>query len=499
MSATTLHLGDCLEVLRALPPCSVDAVVTDPPYHLTDPRDPRRGYPERDGAAWTPEGRERAQAKGGFMGMAWDGGDIAFRPATWAEVLRVLKPGGYLLAFGGTRAYHRMACAVEDAGFAITDCLMWLYGQGFPKSHDISKALDAAAGAEREVVGVYIPPSGKEWRLTREARRDNEGVFNGLPMRDLAITAPATPAAQEWRGYGTALKPAYEPIVLAQKPRDGTYAANVQAWGVGGLNIDGCRIAYLSEDDRASATPQGRATSKPSAAIGATPDAGRGLGRVEFARPEQKGRWPANVLLDEDAAALLDEQSGERKGGGTISGDHEYADIGYRGNLTRRTPFPGYEDSGGASRFFYVAKVSRAERDFGCDDLPAASAGEATMREDGTAGLDSPRAGAGRTGGARNIHPTLKPVALMRWLVRLVTPPGGTCLDPFMGSGTTGIACALEGFAFVGVEREAQYLAIAERRIAAWRELDPAMTVPPPRRQEVAAGASRPSLFDLLP
>lgn len=360
--------GDCLEVLRAIDAHSIDATVTDPPYGLS------------------------------FMGKAWDY-DVP-RVDVWREVLRVLKPGGHLLSFFGSRTYHRGVVQIEDAGFEIRDSLMWLYGTGFPKS------------------------------LTANT---------GMP-----------------EGQGTALKPAHEPIVLARKPLVGTVAANVQAHGTGGLNIDGCRIEGVPRDP-GFVNPSERSDDW-------------GMQRPGLVGREQpSGRWPANVCLDEGAAAMLDEQSGTLKSGtGAVI---RAAGAGYKPNALGResraigTPNVEYGDSGGASRFFYCAKASRSERDRGCEHLPPKSGGEATDREDGSIGTENPRTGAGRTGGARNFHPTVKPIALMRWLVRLVTPPGGTVLDPFTGSGTTGIAALEEGFSFIGIERDAEYLAIAEARL----------------------------------
>lgn len=366
-NAAALVCGDCREVLSALPPDSVDACVTDPPYEL------------------------------GFMGKGWDKAGVAFDPATWKAVLRVLKPGAHLLAFGGTRTYHRMACAVEDAGFEIRDSLHWFYGTGFPKSLNLGE------------------------------------------------------------GRGTALKPAHEPIVLARKPLVGTVAANVEKYGTGALNIDGCRIA----------TPDGKPAYEykngpggNTFSVGAPPDGSR----TEPVVGNDAGRWPANVLLDEDAAAELDAQSGTLTSGSHAAGVRK--GMGFHGAEGDGGPaIVGSE--GGASRFFYIAKPSRKERDLGCDHLPAKSGGEATDREEGSAGVDNPRAGAGRTGGARNYHPTVKPVELMRYLVKLITPPGGLVLDPFLGSGTTGMAAVLEGREFYGIELTAEYMPIAESRIKA--------------------------------
>lgn len=351
--ASVFH-GSCLDVLPTLATASVDSIVTDPPYELA------------------------------FMGKRWDSTGIAFNVDVWLECLRVLKPGGHLLAFGGSRTWHRLAVAIEDAGFEIRDSIAWLYGSGFPKSMDISKAIDKAAGAEREVVGTkVVSPKGVAAAETRSATA--AGSFGG-EWKLVDVTAPATPEAKRWQGWGTALKPAFEPVVVARKPLIGTVAANVLEYGTGGLNIDGTRIG------------------------------GDG------------GRWPANVMLDEYTAALVDEQAE-------------------------------------ASRFFYVAKANKRDRNEGLDELPDTSAGAMVERTEGTAGMNSPRAGAGRTSGAKNFHPTVKPTDLMRQLVRLVTPPGGTVLDPFTGSGSTGKAALLEGFRFVGIELTEDYLPIIEGRL----------------------------------
>ena len=380
-----LHHGDCLDVLRSLPDASVDSIVTDPPYGL------------------------------GFMGREWD----ALPPGLpWAqECLRVLKPGGHLLAFGGTRTWHRLAVAVEDAGFEVRDSIAWMYGSGFPKSLDVSKSIDKAAGAEREVVGKADRKSGPGRHMTALAGGYGESVTPD-------ITAPATPDAERWQGWGTALKPAFEPIVVARKPLAGTVAANVLAHGTGALNIDGCRVG----DE--VLTPVVRGVSKLGTFEGAD-------GNVTA---ERTGRWPANVILDESQAAELDKQSaGTRASLPARSGPAGTGGDVY-GGLTRPEAH-NYDDSGGASRFFYVAKADAAER----------------VRIDGIA------------------HPTVKPLALMRWLVRLVTPPGGTVLEPFAGSGTTVEACLLENFRCIAIERETDYLPLVVQRIN--RRRDPVAAV----------------------
>jgi site-specific DNA-methyltransferase (adenine-specific) len=408
-----IHAGDLFDVLPTLEANSIDACVTDPPYGI--------GFMGREWDTFTPSAIREPQPcapiesanpnlRGRTRSPAVSASQIAYDRSVrgqrefqawserWArEVYRVLKPGGHLVVCGAPRSFHRMASGVEDAGFEIRDCLSWLYGQGFPKS---------------------------------------------LNLGD---------------GRGTALKPGWEPCVLARKPLDGTVAANVLKHGTGALNINACRIQGVT-----------REWDKPRGGIWNGGD--REQGRGDELHHTDAGRWPANVVLDEDAAAMLDEQSGETKSsGGRIGNLRGIGADGIYGRYASNAEAgdPGFGDVGGASRFFYVAKPSREERDYGCADLAPQSGGEATDREDGSAGLQSPRAGAGRTGGARNGHPTVKPVALMRWLIRLVTPPEGTVLDPFCGSGTTGMACRYEQRKFVGVEREPAYLAIAERRIAA--------------------------------
>ena len=400
---STLHLGDCRAVMGSLPACSVDAIVTDPPYEL------------------------------GFMSRKWDSSGIAYDVEVWRQALRVLKPGGHLIAFGGTRTYHRMACAIEDAGFEIRDCVQWWYATGFPKSLDVSKAIDAHLGATREVVG------------TRDVSRimSGSGDMVGGIVRSgtVTVTAAATAAV----GLGTALKPAVEPAVLARKPLGGTVAECVMAHGTGALNIDGCRIGWASEEDKAAEAAAAQRVSHTSwseqspSTFTRSGDLDASVNR--YVASSQQGRWPANLIVDEHVAAVLDAQYG-------------------------------------ASRFFYVPKPDGTERDAGLDDMPRATGGEATGRKDGSAGLNSPRAGACAGGGRRNTHPTVKPIDLMRYLCRLVTPRGGVVLDPFVGSGTTGCAAALEGFGFVGIDLEPQHIEIARRRIAWWsaRSLAPQTT-----------------------
>lgn len=366
-------------------------------------------------------------ASKGFMGKEWDGSKIAFDVGLWAELLRVAKPGVHLLAFGGTRLWHRMAVAIEDAGWEIRDSLMWLYGSGFPKSLDIAKAIDKDEG---------------HWR----------GRAGGVLSQN-------TLDAQRWSGWGTALKPAWEPIILARKPLIGTVAANVLEHGTGGLNIDGCRVG----DD-----PAGWGGGAAGRNSGSEWRDQSGLGKQGAPRPVV-GRFPANLILDEEAGAVLDAEAGDRPGQQARSTGVKTGNVVFGAMQGRSGPEPR-QDSGGPSRFFYCAKASVTDREEGLEHLPKSALGEMVEREPESAGTESPRAGAGRKAAGRaNIHPTVKPTELMRYLCRLITPPGGTILDPFCGSGSTGKAAALEGFRFYGIDMDPKYAEIARARIA-WAE-----------------------------
>ena len=510
-----LFLGDCVEVMAAMPAESVDAVVCDPPYGLEfmgkewdSFGGQRTGMTDETRAKQRASGEWWAKNYGGYLSGVPAATTPAQRSAfaawceTWArEALRVLKPGGHLLAFGGTRTFHRLTCGIEDAGFEVRDCLSYLYGSGFPKSLDVSKAIDRkrddrddvlAVTAEiarlRDAVGMtnrdldavfgfagmaghwtsvksqpaiptveqwaalremLDPPAWVEaevWRLNGrkgepgEAWHDREVVGRGrsaIANKDegprhtvgasraveFDLTAPATEAAQAWQGWGTALKPGWEPCVVARKPLAGTVAENVQAHGTGALNVDGCRIA--------GTVPQ------VTQGVNTNGNGYRVAREAQPSNPHNAGRWPANVALDEAAAAMLDAQSGEtsynppaewkssaeRDSGAFLSGVNH--DAG--------TVRSGFGDRGGASRFYYTAKASRADRN---------------------------------TSGATNTHPTVKPTDLMRWLVRLVTPPGGVVLDPFAGSGSTLVAARAEGFRAIGIEREQEYADIIAARLS---------------------------------
>jgi hypothetical protein len=349
---------------------------------------------------------------------------------------------------------------------------MWLYGSGFPKSLDVSKAIDKAAGAERDVVG-YDASRARPNRLYEGGALGNIGGTGKRSDRTdngATLTAPATDEAQRWAGWGTALKPGHEPIVVARKPLVGTVERNVREHGTGALNIAATRIEYLSEQDRSSAIPQGRATAKVGALAGGVQNARE---RSEFAADNTKGRWPANVVLDEDAARELDALTGERKSGYMKPGQKRHASRGlggYGDGFPDEASLNGtYGDSGGASRFYYVSKASRSERNAGLDGMP-----KSKRSDDGYGSIQKPildRAAPRENWephATANDHPTVKPIELMRWLVRLVCPPGGLVLDPFAGSGTTGCAAALEGFDFIGIEQDGHYADIARRRIAYW-------------------------------
>lgn len=478
--------GSCLDRLPELADNSIDAVVTDPPYEL------------------------------GFMGKSWDSSGIAFNPQVWAECLRVLKPGGHLLAFGGSRTWHRIAVAIEDAGFEVRDSIAWLYGSGFPKSLDISKAIDKAApragmfdgfaahfakrrrasGLTQKSIAQHFPsrtggltgcvwnwenganvPTVDQWKILQpllelsnewlpliervEAEREvigqQKNAMAGWNMDgttkfvDRDITLAATEEAKKWSGWGTALKPAFEPVIVARKPLIGTVAANVLAYGTGGLNIDGSRIGTGTGETRTVSYPDIRGDNYQQGK-----ESYSERGTVERVVKDQ-GRWPANVILDPFTAELLDEQSEITKSTTTKIGQYDSRSEFGGGQINVRHP-----DSGGASRFFYVAKASKRDRNEGLDGLEMRKSGsyEARNRESEKGQFDGP------TPKAQNFHPTVKPTDLMRYLVKLVTPPGGTVLDPFTGSGSTGKAAILEGFEFIGCELTDDYLPIIEGRLS---------------------------------
>lgn len=405
--------GDSRDVLKTFPDAHFDSVVCDPPYALVSITK-RFGA---DGAAPAQVGASGAYARAsaGFMGQKWDTGETAFAVTFWAEVMRVLKPGGHVIAFSGTRTYHRLAVAIEDAGFEIRDMVAWLYGSGFPKSHDVSKGIDKAAGAERETVGTY-DRRGAYDGANRTREGDTGESHCAGRSSTVTITDPATDAARQWQGWGTALKPALEPIVLARKPLAGTVAVNVLTHGVGALNIDASRVAH-DEPIKVMA-----------AQSGGDKVFGQGGRKVETTDLKESGRWPANVIHDgsEEVVGAFPETVS-----GSIAAHHvrttsKTKDV-YGERAAPPENYPG--DSGSAARFFYSAKADAEDRL-----------------------------------GSR--HPTVKPVDLMAYLVRLVTPPGGLTLDPFAGSGTTGVGAMREGMRCVLIEREVAYVADIMRKLA---------------------------------
>lgn len=426
-----LYQGDCLDILAVMPENSVDSIVTDPPYGLK------------------------------FMGKRWDHNVPSV--AIWAQCLRVLKPGGHLLSFAGTRTHHRMAVNIEDAGFEIRDMIAWVYGSGFPKSLDVSKAMDKAVGAKREVVGTKLGQPGYSLQPndTSDHERRAYGQFTS-PEAEVAITAPATDQAKQWDGWGTALKPALEPICVARKPLIGTVAANVLKFGTGGLNIGDCRVGE-------SFTSTG----------GYNFDAWRdGEGREDRPNHHNKrttsqpnGRWPANLIHDgsQEVTNLFPNSKGQQ---GDVKGT-EKSTTGDENTSTygkySRVAFSKRDDSGSAARFFYCAKASKADRNEGLDQLPPTILARSDQAQAEAQRSNTVKTSGGAYNKARivkNNHPTVKPTDLMRYLCRLVTPPNGLVLDPFMGSGSTGKAAALEGFQFIGIELDAQYIEISQARIA---------------------------------
>ena len=441
----TLWHGDCIEVLSTLPDSSVDAVVCDPPYGLSNTA------PDKVAdtiVRWAGGDREHVPEGRGFMGRPWD--SFVPPPAVWDECLRVLKPGGHMLVFAGSRTQDLMGLSIRLAGFELRDSLAWITGSGMPKSHDVSKAIDKAAGAEREVIGrkggryayghnpekASLAPNGMfRWGdrhyVWTELPPNAREFFTKAAAEKGNITAPATPEAERWAGWGTALKPSHEPVLCARKPLTGTVAANVLEWGTGALNIDASRVAH----DRQSAEWVSKWSGNGGHPRGMF---GGNIGSQFGGSPS--GRWPANVLLDPEAAAAMDQQSGVLKSGAHKAGQPRNAQSKSSYTLNNETTYEDAGSEGGASRFFHVfkyqAKAPKKER-------------PVIEREDGT----------------KVQHPTVKPLALMEWLVTLITPPGGVVLDPFAGSGTTLQAARDKGFRSIGIEADADHVALIHARL----------------------------------
>lgn len=527
--------GDCLDTLAGVADASVDSCVTDPPYGI-----------EFMGKEWDKPHELWSDKTNGGLGLprfAAQGPHQARAFQAWfeevaTELLRVLKPGGHLLSFGGTRMYHRMTCAIEDAGFEVRDVVTWHYASGFPKSLDVSKAIDKAAGATREVVGVREDFAARANRKRVGTSWADANVADGSfsnPDQVGQITAPATPAAQQWAGWGTALKPASEPIVVARKPLSGTVAATVLAHGTGALNIDGCRIG---------------STRPPTTGTGTSPAWRAAEGRTDHQERENdtdtaKGRWPSNVVFShaedceelspgtsvtmraeadlpdirggrynsatetirrevstyKDVAAVwdcvegcpvaeLDRQSGVSKSRAAdrgIMGRHDAGSPETKRLKDDSAGVRGHDDTGGASRFYFVAKPAKRER------VGAASC----LRCDHAYGFSAPGPGScpicGGLPGAVELHPTVKPLELMRYLVRLVTPPGGTVLEPFAGSGTTVEAAMLEGFSVIACEKTPEYLPLIHERVRRVKAgTSPGQPKPKPARKPKAAKTAAP-------
>jgi len=453
MQRYEIHHGDNLEWLRSQPDNSIDSFVTDPPYGLGKEPDMVKCLQD-----WIDHGYHVPSAKKGFMGREWDA--FVPQPIFWKEVFRVLKPGGHVVSFGGTRTYDLMVLAIRLAGFEIRDQLIWMYGGGMPKGHNISKAIDKQAGAVREVVGKRNPhlDGGKRKSYTAATGTDY-GVFDKIEMvnGEIDVTAPATPEAHQWDGWNTSLSPSHEPIVLARKPLEKglTIAQNVLKWGTGALNIDRCRVGTREANESGwsqTGSKAGENTSLSGANYAREPKSEVGL-----------GRWPSNLLLANvpDVIGLFpaNAKSGKmtpnhkRHTGGQNQGD-------VYGKFDPEYPLKEtIGDSGSASRYFFRADLLPIEQEE--MNLPIhvkaiyCSKPSKYERQLGKISETS--------------HPTVKPVALMHHLVTLITPPNGICVDPYCGSGTTGIAAMLGGFRFVGLEMTSEYIPIATNRIKNWK------------------------------
>ena len=424
-----LHNGDCLNILKMMieDEVFVDSIVTDPPYEL------------------------------GFMGRSWDSTGIAFQKETWELCFKVLKPGGHLLAFSGSRTYHRMAVAIEDAGFEIRDQVMWLYGSGFPKSMNVGKIID------KKLRGVGIGKSDPKSPLHGTKRQKIDGSNAKHDMSPLYKTQNVEyeyehDISKQWDGWGTALKPAHEPLVLARKPlSEKSIADNVLKWGTGGINIDECRVEGNDAkypDTNPDFRDQGRQSKE-----------NMGIDKLSFGQTENVKRKKVVRKSRDENGVWTNNNSGMKAEGS------EYADADPRGRFPANVMHDGsdsikklFEDK---SRYFYCAKTPKAERNQGLDNFPI------KQTQGGGGGIgnykDDVNSASGKFGSekapSKNTHPTVKPIKLMKYLCRLITPKGGTVLDPFMGSGSTGMAAKEENFEFVGIEKEEQYFNIASARI----------------------------------
>ena len=449
--------GDCIEEMQKLidDGVQVDSVVTDPPYHLTSIVK-RFGKEDSAPAKFGTDGAY-ARASKGFMGKEWDGGDIAFRPETWELALKLLKPGGHLLAFSASRNYHRMAVAIEDAGFEIRDQMMWLYGSGFPKSLNIGKAIDKKNGVQGDVIGTRKVTSSdigqkSGWNHLNTDRGDYE-------YREIM---------NEYEGWGTALKPAHEPIVMARKPlSEKSIVDNVLKHGTGAINIDGCRI----EGNEANGAERKKVVRKSRSEDGVWTDGNSGMKAegTQYADADPRGRFPANVM--HDGSDVITKEFPQTGKSGSVKPIDKQKTNDVFGKYNEVKEFQAYDDEGSAARFFYCPKTSSAERNRGLENFTAKPIawGNQAKAELKRGNLDFAADGDGtkhnKVSMRLNTHPTVKPVELMKYLCRLVTPKGGIVLDPFMGSGSTGMAAKDEGFDFIGIEKDEEYFKICESRI----------------------------------
>lgn len=443
-------LGDCLEQLKKIPDNFIDTCITDPPYGLTNLN---QNKVSEALLHWLTDDDSFFPAGKGFMGKEWD--RFVPPPAVWKEVYRVLKPGAAILCFAGTKTYDIMTLSLRLAGFEVRDTLMWLQGQGFPKSYNISKGIEGklTKGTANWSDWKDLNGERKEGHLGYTKTQFEQGYRpDDYTGKGSAFTLdPTTEKAAEWEGYGTALTPAWEPIIYAQKPNDGSNVDNALEWGVAGLNIDGARIPLADNEEGYTINTFDN---------GAKPF-GDAEGEDYTGREETKGRWPKNVILDEVAAEMLDEQTGTLTSGkcpNGFKGEYTAEVYGkYANNLIN--PETVYGDSGGASRFFYVAKVSKREKNEGLEEFPDKEVYNygSIRKSEGRTGINHPK---------KNNHPTCKPIKLMEHLCTLTrTPTGGIVLDPFMGSGSTGIACVKTDRDFIGIEMDEGYLEIAKARI----------------------------------
>lgn len=407
MQLNTLHFGNNIEVLETFPPNSIDAIITDSPYGLSKEPDAIKCLQD-----WIDHGYHEVKGSG-FMGKHWDA--FVPQPVLWKECFRVLKPGGHLLSFFGTRTYDWGTLAIRLAGFEIRDCVMWIYGSGFPKSLDISKAIDKAAGAEREKVKIFNAHNNKGSQNSRpfiEAAKEKG-------YHEIDGVDPITDAAKQWNGYGTALKPACEPICVARKPLESTVIENVLQYGTGGINVDAGRVELIGKNDPRLNSAGSWKTDKAGKNVYSAGLSGKEIGSSPL------GRWPANIIHDGSDEVLAGFPDAARQAGSPKKTTHKNGmfGIGTPGRIYK-------EDNNSSARFFYCAKTSPAER-------------------------------------AERKHPTIKPLALMEYLVKVFCPAGGIVLDPFIGSGTTAIACNNTGHKWIGIEADPANYAEAKNFIYA--------------------------------